>query len=246
MFDILNAKFHKEDIDKKRNEIKNLLILQSDDIKNGTIRAMTTSDLKLLFQLYDRIFFENWFTDCYKGKLKFSLSRQMTKSAGMTRCPKNIDGIKPEELTIEIKIGVDFFFHYDLIEGSKAVGGINTRDSLEALQLVFEHELCHVIEFIHFKRSNCSRERFKVLAGNLFGHTESCHKLPTHRQIANQKLGLNIGDTVSFTFEGKILSGILYNINKRAIVMVRNRNGPLADSKGNRYSKYYVPLDLLK
>jgi len=170
----------------------------------------------------------------------------MTKSAGLTRCPQNIDRIEPAELVIEIKIGIDFFMHYDLIEGSKTVGGINTCNSLEALQLVFEHELCHVIEFVHFKRSSCSKKRFKALANNLFGHTESCHKLPTYRQIANQRMGLNIGDTVSFIFEGEKLTGLLYNINKRAIVMVRNKDGFLADCKGNRYTKYYVPLNLLE
>jgi hypothetical protein len=246
MYDILDLRLHKEDIYAKREEVNRLLKAKSDNLKSGTINTISTSDLKLLFQLYDRIFLGSWFADCYKGKLKFTLSRQMTKSAGLTRCPKNIDSIKPEELIIEIKIGVDFFFQYGLIEGNKTVGGVETNNSLEALQLVFEHELCHVIEFIHFKRSSCSKKRFKDLANNLFGHTESCHKLPTHRQIANQKLGLNIGDTVSFTFEGKKLTGLLYNINKRAIVMVRNKNGSLTDSKGNRYFKYLVPLTLLE
>ena len=246
MFDILNSRLYKDDICKKREEINKLLRVKSDNLKSGAISTISTSDLRLLFMLYDQIFLGNWFKDCFKGKFKFSLSRQLTKSAGLTRCPKNIDKIEPEELVIEIKIGVDFFFHYGLVEGSKTVGGLKTNNSLEALQLVFEHELCHVIEFIHFNRSNCSGKRFKEIAGNLFGHTESYHKLPTHRQIANQKLGLNIGDTVSFTFEGKKLKGILYNINKRATVMVRNENGPLAEGQGNRYSKYYVPLTLLK
>jgi len=218
----------------------------SDNINSKTINTMSAADLKLLFQLYDEVFLENWFKEGFKGKLRFSLSRQMTKSAGLTRCPKNINTIKPEELVIEIKIGVDFFFHYNMLEGSKAVGGVDTGSSLEALQLVFEHELCHVIEFIHFSKSNCRGERFKTLAGNLFGHTESHHKLPTHKQIANEKLGLNIGDDVAFTFEGKKLTGILYSINKRATVMVRDKNGPLADKQGRRYSKYYVPLNILK
>jgi hypothetical protein len=246
MLDILKTKRNKDEIDSKREEISKLLKNQSPNIKNGTISTISTADLKLLFQLYDQIFLENWFKESFKGKIKFSLSRRMTKSAGLTLCPKNIDKVKPEELVIEIRIGVDFFFQYGLVEGSKSVCGIKTSNSLEALQLVFEHELCHVMEFIHFKESNCGGERFKATASNLFGHTESYHKLPTHRQIANQKLGLNIGDTVTFNFEGKRLKGILYNINKRATVMVRNKNGPLVDDKGNRYSKYYVPLMLLE
>lgn len=246
MFDILNTKLCSSDILNKREEISKLLMQKSKNIRSRTISALSIADLDLLFQLYDDIFFENWFRQSYKGELKFSVSRQMTKSAGLTRCPKNINNIKPEELVIEVKIGIDFFFHYGLIDGSRMVGGIDTGSSLEALQLVFEHELCHVIEFIHFGRSSCKGERFRTMAGNLFGHTESYHKLPTHKQIANNKLGINIGDTVSFTFEGKSYKGILYNINKRATVMVRDKNGLLVDKLGRRYSKYYVPLSLIE
>lgn len=246
MFDIIKNKREKNDIDRKREEILKFLVLKSINIKNETINTMSIVDLELIFHLYDQIFFENWFKDNFKGKLRFSLSRRMTKSAGITLCPKNIDKIKPEELVIEIRIGVDFFFNYGLVEGSKTVCGIKTNNSLEALLLVFEHELCHVIEFINYKRSNCSGDRFKTIASNLFGHSESYHKLPTHKQIANHELGLNLGDTVSFTFEGERFTGILYNINKRATVMVRDKNGNLVDNHGIRYSKYYVPLTLLE
>ena len=246
MFDILGTKLHNSDIENKRQEISKLLMQKSKNIKDRTITTLSIADLGLLFQLYDDIFFENWFKQSYKGKLKFSVSRQMTKSAGLTRCPRNINSIKPEELVIEVKIGIDFFFHYGLVEGSRMVGGLDTSSSLEALQLVFEHELCHVIEFIHFGRSNCKGESFRTIAYSLFGHTESYHKLPTHKQIANKKLGINIGDTVSFTFEGKSYKGILYNINKRAIVMVRDKNGMLVDKQERRYSKYYVPLSLIE
>ncbi|HEX2927484.1 MAG TPA: SprT-like domain-containing protein [Ruminiclostridium sp.] len=246
MFDNLMMKMASEAINYKRGEISKQLMLESSNIKNGTISTISTDDLELLFQLYDRLFFENWFKESYKGKMKFSLSRRMVKSAGLTICPKSIDKIAPDKLVLEIRIGVDFFYHYGHIEGRKTVCGIKTTNSLEALQLVFEHELCHVIEFINFKKSNCKGKRFKTIASNLFGHTESYHRLPTQRQIAKQKLGINIGDTVSFNFEGRILTGILYNINKRATVMVRNNGGTMVDNKGNRYSKYYVPLILLK
>lgn len=246
MFDILGTKLQSGVIESKRREISKLLMEKSRNIKNETISALSAADLEILFRLYDEIFFESWFKQNYKGKLKFSVSRQMTRSAGLTRCPRNINSIRPEELVIEVKIGIDFFFHYGLIEGSGMVGGIDTGSSLEALQLVLEHELCHVIEFILFGRSSCKGERFRTMAGNLFGHTESCHKLPTHRQIAVEKLGVNIGDTVSFTFEGKKHTGVLYNLKKRAVVMVRDKNGMLADKQGKRYSKYYVPINLIE
>jgi len=246
MFDILAAKLQSDIIKNKRREISGLLMKKSKNIKSETVSALSAADLDILFGLYDEIFFENWFKQNYKGKLKFSVSRRMTRSAGLTRCPRNINGIRPEELVIEVKIGVDFFFHYGLVEGSGTVGGIDTGSSLEALQLVLEHELCHVVEFILFGSSSCKGERFRTMAGNLFGHTESCHKLPTHRQIAFSALGLKIGDSISFNYEGRVLTGILYSINKRATVMVRDNSGLLADRQGRRYSKYYVPLSLIE
>lgn len=246
MFDIAAVKMNADDIADKRREVSKLLMRDSVNIKGGSISTISAADIELLFLLYDEIFLSNWFKNNYKGKLKFSLSRQMTKSAGLTRCPKSIDKMKPEEVMIEIKIGVDFFLHYGLIEGNKKVGGVETGSSLEALQLVLEHELCHVLEFIHFGKSSCKGKRFKELAKNLFGHTESYHKLPTRREIVNSRLGLRVGDSVSFTYEGKRFEGIVNGINKRATVMVKDSSGRYTDRQGTRYSKYYVPLGLLE
>lgn len=246
MSEIINLKQKFKNIKQKRSEASRLLMQSSPNINSRDIDAISTGDLQLLFQLYDQIFLDNWFKTNYRGQFKFSLSRRMTRSAGHTKCPKNKDRIKPEELTIEIRIGVDFFFQYDMVEGNKTVGGITTANSLEALQLVFEHELCHAIEYICFGKSNCSAVRFKSIAGNLFGHTGEFHSLPTNRQIASQKMGLKPGDTVSFSFKGNKLLGILYRINKRAVVMVKDKQGQFADTEGNRYAKYYVPLKILE
>lgn len=246
MLEVLMIKHPTDEINLKREAVSRLLMQQSGTIKNRMVACISTDDLKLLFHLYDHIFFDNWFRENYKGKLKFSLSKRMTKSAGLTLCPRNMDRIKPEDLIIEIRIGVDFLLQYGLVDRSNTVCGIKTSDSLEALQLIFEHELCHVLEFIHFKRSSCRGKRFRNIAENLFGHTESYHKLPTNRQIAKERLGLNIGDTVSFCFKRERYTGILYSINKMAVVMVRDANGSLMDKKNNRYSRYYVPLTNLE
>ena len=246
MINLLYIKHNKEEIARKRNEISKILKSNSTSFNSNSIKTMSTADLDLLFRLYDKMFSANWFAEVFKGKIKFSLSRRMTRSAGFTLCPKNISKINQEDLIIEIRIGVDFFFQYDLVEGNKAVCGIKTSNGLEALQIVFEHELCHVIEYISFYNSNCSGDRFKEIANNIFAHTESYHKLPTNREIAKHKFGLSIGDTVSFSFEGKNLTGIVYNINKRATVMVKSKDGQFVDEQGKRHNKYYVPLVHLK
>lgn len=228
-----------------RSNVIKAFIEISPNIGDSSIQAMSALDLKLLFGLYDRFFFDYWFRNNFKGSFKFSLSQRMTKSAGMTIFPRNAGRMKPEDITAEIRIGADFFLQYGLIGGEKSVCGIKTSNSLDALQIVLEHEICHAVEFILYGKSNCGAKRFKIIANDIFGHTGSYHRLPTYRQIANCKLGLNVGDTVSFTFEGGYLEGIIYRINKRATVMVRDRNGQLADKHGTRYSKYYVPLDML-
>jgi hypothetical protein len=232
-------------IEHKRAEITRRLIAVSLNIKDRTITRIAPDDLRILFKLYNEVFFENRFLQNFRGKIRFSLSRRLTRSAGKTLCPKNIGQIRAEDVVIEIRMGVDFFFEYEAVAGMKRVNGLPSRNALEALQLVFEHELCHVIEFINFHSSNCRRERFKNIARNLFGHLESYHQLPTRQQIACEKTGLKIGDPVSFIYGNQRLQGILSKINKRATVMVRDRNGNYVDREGNKYRKFLAPLELL-
>lgn len=246
MNDIFSVKLSNNEIGDKRRKISALFIRDSENVKTEKVTTLTAEDLSLLFRLYEDTFLERWFDLNYKGKIKFSVSRQLTRSAGLTRCPKRISSLRPEDVVIEVKIGIDFFLNYGMLEGRSMVGGIETGNSLEALLLVFEHELCHVIEFIAFGHSSCKGKRFKTLVSNLFGHKESFHRLPTHRQIALDTMGLRLGDWISFTFEGRKLTGIIYGINKRATVMVRDNKGLLADRQGKRYTKYYVPLSLLE
>jgi hypothetical protein len=230
----------------KRSRISASLMECSKNIKSGTIKKIETEDLEILFSLYDEVFFNYSFKNKFRGEMKFSLSSRLTRSAGKTICPRNIANMKSEDVTIEIKIATDFLFHFSAIKDSTNVCGIPVYNSLEALQLVFEHELCHVIEFINFNESSCSKQRFKIIANNIFGHTKSYHELPTYRQIASERFGVKVGDEVSFLFEGKKLTGTLYNINKRATVMVKDKNGKYADRLGRKYSKYYVPVHLLR
>lgn len=246
MFEWFEIKSEEDLVRLKREKIADAFTRQSEHIKNGNIQTISSQDLRMLFDLYDSIFFKDWFRENFEGKMVFSLSKRMTKSAGATICPKNSHKIKPKDLKLEIRMGINFFFNYDAIQKDKVVSGIRTKNSLEAMQIVFEHEICHAIEFIHYHRSSCKGKRFKELAFNLFGHTESYHRLPSNQQIAFEKLGLKVGDVVQFMIEGKITSGIISNINKRATVMVRDKRGNYRDTKGVRYSKYYVPLQLIK
>lgn len=235
-----------EVISRKRAAIARRLMSGSPNIQRETFTRLAVSDLELMFQLYNEVFFENRFLDVFSGKLKFSVSSRLTRSAGKTLCPKNIGRLKPEAVVIEVRMGLDFFFRYDEVPGDKTVSGIVTHSALEALQIVFEHELCHVLEFIYFHRSSCKGSRFKMMAYRIFGHTDSFHHLPTPGAIAREKYGLKPGDTVSFLFEERTLTGIIYAISKRATVMVKDKKGPFVDRQGQRYQKYYVSLGKLR
>lgn len=246
MKQILKLVYRQKEINGKRREIIRKITDHSPNIKNETIRTISSGDLHLIFGLYDEIFLDDWFGQYFKGEIKFSLSRRMTKSAGITICPKRVNGEMYSPSSFEIRIGIDFFLNYDLLECDKVVCGIKTDNSLEALLVVFEHELCHVLEFIHFSSSSCQGEQFKALARNIFGHSESHHQLPTHKSIVADKLGIRVGDRVCFIYENKEYKGTVSNINKRATVMVKDRRGQFVDKDGRRYVKFYVPPELLK
>lgn len=243
---MLETKYTNQEIIDRRNRVRSEFLKRSQNIHNGAIEHITPEDLCILFELYDSIFLDNALTNGFNGHFKFSLSKRMTKSAGLTFFPQNVRNSRSGDVVIEIRIGVNFLFQYESLEREKSVSGIQTRDALEALQLVMEHELCHAIEFIYFHRSSCRGERFKTLAGNLFGHTSSYHRLPTNRELASERLDIHVGDGISFTFKGEERIGRIYAINKRATVMVKDARGNYRDGRGVRYTKYYVPLDRIK
>jgi len=164
----------------------------------------------------------------------------MTSAAG-----KTIYGIKRKllqetEKTYEIRMGIKFFFQYYKVKRDKIVSGINTVDSLEAFQIVLEHELCHLIEFHLYGESSCKRLRFKTMVNNIFGHTEVHHQLPSQNEIISVDYGFKLGQKVSFIHGNKKYNGFIYKINKRATVMVKDEKGTYKDREGTKYSKWYV------
>lgn len=245
MIKLSTLKISKELIQSNRNKIYNEFIANSSNINSGIITQISPNDLKLLFSLYDKIFFNNYFKNNFKSKLVFSLSPRMTNSAGKLIYPKNLPNIKIDDAKFELRMGINFFFKYYETNDDKIANGIKTKDSLEAFMIVFEHELCHLIELIDYNYTNCKKDNFKKISFDIFRHTNSYHELPTHKKIAVQKYGFKIGDAVSFIHNKKKNTGFIYNINQRATIMVKNTNGQYIDDNGNKYVKYYVSLDKL-
>ncbi|MCY6369086.1 hypothetical protein [Clostridium ganghwense] len=243
---LVYIKLENNQIIRNRKRLRENFIDESHNINNEEIKSISEKDLILLFKLYDKYFFNEYFKQNFRGKISFSLSNKMTRSAGKTIVPRNLSSLEETSERYEIRIGVNFFFHYYELKRKKIVNGIETKDALHSLLMVFEHELIHFIEFYVYKESNCKKNRFKDLAYNIFGHVDVYHSLPTIREIAYEKFGFKCGDRVCFVHNKKELIGIVNSINKRAAVMVLDKNGRYIDTEKNRYTKYYVSLNLLK
>lgn len=242
---LINIKYNSNTIKEKRALIKEKLFESSLNIKTDNFNKVSENDLYILFKLYDEIFLNNWFKQNFKGKLIFKLSRQLTRSAGNTRTKKNIAEINPEEIDFEVKISSNHLINFDKIDRLKYVGGIVAESVLDSMMLVFEHEMCHVIEFLMRYKSSCKQKPFKDLIYNLFGQTESTHKLVSANEVNVSEYGVKPGDNVRFLYNDKNINGFIQRINKRATVMCPDKRGNYIDKLGRKYKKFYVPLDCL-
>ena len=136
----------------------------------------------------------------------------------------------------------DFLTRLD--EGPFQLNGLSVATPQEAFLVVFEHELCHALETALYGQTGHSA-RFLSLAKGLFGHTATRHSLPTRRQEAARD-GLVVGSRVCFPYRKSMLGGVVTYIGKQATVMVPDARGEYRDRRGQRYTKYRVPLDHLK
>ena len=242
---MFNIKYDLNTINKKREIIKKNLYEQSKNIKSVDFIKISDNDLFILYNLYDEIFLDSWFKNNFKGKIKLTMSRQLSRAAGNTKTKKNIGSLKPEDIEFEIKISVNHLLNFDKIDRSKSVGGIEVKNKLDSLLLLFEHELCHVIEFLIYKASDCNKENFRNLILNLFGQKETTHKLVSTREANYHVYGFLPGDKVKFENDGVEFNGFITKINKHATVMSPSLYGKYVDKTGQHYTKYYIPLSCL-
>ena len=193
--------------------------------------------------------------NCFDGKistlceqisckpLSFRLSTRMTSSGGMTTMQKT-RGRSPQ-IEFEIAVATTPLFETFQLDTSAQVGGLDCHNRLEALQRIMEHEVVHLVEMLLWEQSNCSGRRFREIVRRFFGHLESNHRLLTPRDVARKKLGISTGDQVSFDVDGQRLVGFVNRISKRATVLVPDSRGTRYDD-GQRYQKFYVPLNRLQ
>jgi hypothetical protein len=238
----LSLHLQDEALAQRRRRICDVLFSQSRDIRQPNFQRIEASDLGLLFDAYDREFFEGQIRAALQGRhLGFRLSRRMTTAAGTTRRIRFRDGRVAFEIAIAAAILFDGFGPEDR---SIAVCGVECLTRLEALQRIFEHELVHLIENLCWETSNCSAERFQQVAARVFGHRSHTHNLITRRERAAQR-GIRQGTRVKFTFDGQLLTGRVNRVTKRATVLVEHPEGE-SYSDGLRYRRYYIPIQAVE
>lgn len=238
---IHHLKYSKTKIRKMGKEIFHKLIEESKYLTDPNFDQISEKDIAGMFWLYDEFFFDNFFKNNYKNKIGFRLSSRMTRTGG-----KATMKMRWGKISYEICLSSELLFRtFDDVKRKVEVNGIVCNNRLEAAMKIMEHEIIHLLEMVLFGDSSCSAPRFRRIVKNIFGHTDVTHKLVTQRERAYKKMGLKIGDRVRFSYNRGYLEGIIYRITKRATVMVQGKKGIYIDKSGNRYSKYYIPLELL-
>ncbi len=227
--------------------IYEFVLRHSDNFNSPQFKSISNADLGLLFQITDEQVFDGLLGQlCEQSSrrpLAFRLSTRMTSCGGMTTMQRdNRPGALPE---FEITIATSPLFDTFNVDSVAKVGGVTCHDRLQALQRIMEHEMLHLAELLLFSDSNCNGSQFKNYARRHFGHTESNHRLLTPRDVARKKLGISPGDTVVFDIGGRTVTGVINRITKRATVLVADAKGTKY-SDGKRYSKFYVPLNMLR
>jgi hypothetical protein len=249
---LVAVKFPPEEIAHKTRFIYETIIRQSPRIVVGNFAVAASTDLALMFDLYDSQFFAGQMSQLVRASgapLEFNFSSRLTRSAGLTKrfAPRVRPGAPPSpasryEICLSSTLLIQTFTD---IERTIRVNGLICNDRLEAAQRVFEHELIHLMEMLVWGSSSCEVDRFKNLVWNYFAHTQTRHDLVTSHEHARVQFDVRVGDRVSFTFEGVRHTGVVNRITRRATVLVEDARGTVYND-GKSYLKYYIPLSMLE
>jgi hypothetical protein len=249
--DIESICYKPDEVKKKASAIYHNMLEKAPHIDEGNFRTIGAADLKVLFELYDDIFFSGLIRKKLEEsgeRLTFRLAPRLTSAgANVRRIAVRYKKKGPaKDIRYEIAVSTHLLFNNFQGKGRAVeVNGCPCKDRLEALQRLFEHELVHVLEFLFTGSSGCKDEYFKEIAWRVFRHSDVSHRLVTTRERALTEYGIRMGDLVNFSFQGVRCVGRVNAITKRATVLVESKNGRRY-SDGKRYSKYYVPLDSLR
>lgn len=233
---------------KQSQLIAQSLLSSSASMTDPNFTKTTPSDLRIMAELYDAVFFGSKCIALAKNYgMAFRWSSRMTRAGGKTtRFSYRASGGRPASQKFEITLSSSLLFQTFQDESREVrVCGCVCHNRLEAMQRVVEHELTHLGEMLVWTDSDCAAGRFQAIANRMFGHTEHRHDLVTQRERAMQLYDIRVGSRVRFKHEGKFLSGVVNRITRRATILVESTEGVLYND-GKRYVKFYVPIASLK
>ncbi len=223
------------------------VLRQSSGVRLPNFQTISAGDLKLLFHLYDDMFFNGQIDLALANmgsSLSFRLSRRMTSAGGKTtrwHFPKSMHRPPRFEIALSTTLLFESFQNGQPI----MVTGLQCDNRLQAMQRVMEHEMIHLCEMLVWFHSSCSAQRFLRIAHGLFDHRKSSHELLTPVDKARKDFGIRVGDRVSFSANGQQWVGTVNRITRRATVLVPHQRGQKY-TDGGSYLKFYVPLTQLQ
>lgn len=238
--------FAPEQIDRWQREIHEQTLRLSRSIDQPNFTSLGRDDLVRMIRMYDDRFFGGKILPVAQTEgLTFGLSSRMTRIAGklVTHYPRG-NHQAPRQFELVLSSTLLFQTFEDVGRPVEVTGRICV-DRLEAMQRVAEHEFVHLIEMLIWNDGNCNEARFQSIARRYFGHTDYRHDLITQRERALVKFDIRVGDSVCFQHDGRKLTGRVNRITRRATILVPDPKGERF-SDGNRYLRFYVPLEKLK
>ncbi|OYP36959.1 hypothetical protein [Rhodopirellula sp. MGV] len=239
-------KFAPPQREKMRRQIYDYVLMSSRCLDGPNFTKVSVEDLTRMVRMYDDLFFEGQIIKAASAEgLSFQLSSRMTSVGGklVTQYPNGFaSGARKFELVLSSTL---LFQTFEDVSRPIEVAGCLCKNRLEAMQRVAEHEFVHLTEMLIWNDGNCNEARFQSIAGRYFGHTDYQHNLITQRERAAIKFDIRVGDNVCFSHDGHRLHGRVNRITRRATILVLNAKGQRF-SDGNRYVKYYVPLEHLR
>jgi hypothetical protein len=234
-----------DQIASRTSRIHSALLAESKCLDAANFTRIHPRDLQRMFELYDALFFRDRIKECLGTiPLRFNISKRLTSSGGTTK--RFRDRADPSRVSFEISVSSTLLFQCFSADDHRPIvsSGITCRDRLDTLQRTMEHELVHLIEMLLWNDSSCKQPRFHSITLRFFGHTEYRHQMITPRERALVKYGIRPGMRVRFRFEDRQHVGIVSRVTKRATVLVEDQHG-LPYSDGKRYTKFYVPVNML-
>lgn len=176
--------------------------------------------IKLLYELYDKFFLNN---ECEKlikekkYKLEFKVGYGKKRIGYCKRLDRQTYLISISNMLTKLNFN-----------NKLNINGIDVDNRLDALLILFEHELIHLYMFlkgwydIKDKYYLPHGKLFKTLVRRLFGHTKVRHQLDENKQIKN-KNDFNLKQKVCFDYKKAKKSGIIIKLNpKRAKILLDN------------------------